>query len=105
MTKWEMFYTNSKNDEDLVDQISIDVRNKRYVLDTDAPDMVTDGYDENDEPIESNYVSRFVFDIISTKSCIALYTNCTEFDNMFVSLKPNFSNTKLSTINSVCFDK
>lgn len=62
--KWEMFYTRSKNDEDLVDQISIDARNKRYVLDIDAPDMVTDGYDENDEPIESSYVSRLVYDII-----------------------------------------
>ena len=62
---WEMFYTDSQLDnEDLVDQISIDTANKRYILDIDAIDMVTDGYDENNEPIYSTYVSRTVFDII-----------------------------------------
>lgn len=60
-----MFYTDSQLDnEDLVDQISIDTANKRYILDIDAIDMVTDGYDENNEPIYSTYVSRTVFDII-----------------------------------------
>ena len=29
---WEMFYTDSKNNEDLVDQVSIDKENKRYVV-------------------------------------------------------------------------
>ena len=29
---WEMFYTTSKEDIDLVDQISIDIKNKRFIL-------------------------------------------------------------------------
>ena len=29
---WELLYTESKKDEDKVDQISIDVRNKRFVV-------------------------------------------------------------------------
>ena len=62
--KWEMFYTESKNDEDLVDQVSIDTKNKRYVLDIDADYLVTDGYYEDDEPICSIPISRFVFDLI-----------------------------------------
>lgn len=64
LTKWEMFYTDSKNNEDLVDQISIDADNKRYVLDIDAEDWVTDGEDENGNEIYSNYVSRYMFDLI-----------------------------------------
>jgi len=61
---WEMFYTDSKNNEDLVDQVSIDKANKRYVLDIDADILVTDGYDEEMNEVESFYVSRFIFDII-----------------------------------------
>ena len=61
---WEMFYTDSKKDKDNVDQISIDIRNKRFVLDIDADILVTDGYWEDDTPVESNYVSRFIFDLI-----------------------------------------
>lgn len=62
--RWEMFYTNSLNDEELVDQIYIDDKGKRFILDIDVNEMETDGYDENSEPIYSTYVSRTVFDII-----------------------------------------
>ena len=65
--EWSMFYTVTKRQErnwDLVNQISIDEKNKRYVLDIDAPDLVTDGYDEEGEEIYSYPVSRLVFDII-----------------------------------------
>lgn len=62
---WEMFYTDAKSGDDhLVDQICIDKQNKKYLLYIEATDMVTDGYDETDEPINSIYVSRLVFDII-----------------------------------------
>ena len=63
---WEMFYTNShkSSEEDLVDQISIDKVNKRYILDIDADDLVTDGYDDEMNEVNSLYVSRFIFDII-----------------------------------------
>ncbi len=65
-TKWEMFYTESKkqNKEDLVDQISIDAVNKVFVLYESVSDMVTDGYDEYGNEINSIYVSREIFDII-----------------------------------------
>lgn len=62
--KWEMFYTDSKKDTELVDQISIDTRNKRYILDINEDSIITDGYYEDDTPIESFYVSRYIFDII-----------------------------------------
>ena len=63
--EWEMFYTDSKKDEDNVDQISIDTRNKRFVLDIDADMMVTDGYFEDGETeVVSWYISRFMFDLI-----------------------------------------
>ena len=64
---WEMFYThsNKSSEEDcLVDQISIDKVNKRYIFDIDANDIVTDGYDSEMNEINSIYVSRLVFDII-----------------------------------------
>lgn len=63
-TEWEMFYTRSKGNNELVDQISIDKNNKRYVLDVDAVDMITDGEDGFGNEIVSWYVSRLVFDII-----------------------------------------
>ena len=59
-----MFYTKSLNDKELVDQIYIDGKSKRYILDIDVSDLVTDGYDEDYNPIDSTYVSRTVFDII-----------------------------------------
>lgn len=64
---WEMFYTDSHKsleEEFLVDQISIDKVNKRYILDIDAYDLVTDGYDAENNQVNSTYVSRFIFDII-----------------------------------------
>lgn len=48
----------------MVDQISIDKVNKRYILDIDANDLVTDGYDGEMNEVNSMYVSRFIFDII-----------------------------------------
>ena len=63
--EWERFYTDSKTgDEWLVDQIEIDVKNKRYILSIDANELITDGYDEEGEPISSYYVSRFMFDLL-----------------------------------------
>ena len=62
--KWEMFYTESKNNEDLVDQISIDTKNKRYILDIDADIIVTDGEYEDGTEIYSLYISRYMFDLI-----------------------------------------
>lgn len=62
--KWEMFYTDSKNNEDLVDQISIDTKNKRYILDIDADLIVTDGEYEDGTEIYSLYISRYMFDLI-----------------------------------------
>ncbi|MCH5180792.1 MAG: hypothetical protein J1F32_06235 [Erysipelotrichales bacterium] len=62
---WEMFYTESKTGEDcLVDQISIDIKRKKYILEIDTDDRVTDGCDSKGKEIYSSYVSRFVFDII-----------------------------------------
>ena len=64
---WEMFYTKSKiqnKEENLVDQVSIDVVNKRYLVDESADWLVTDGYDDEGAEICSTYVSREVFDII-----------------------------------------
>ena len=64
---WEMFYTDShksSKEEYLVDQISIDKVNKRYILDIDANDLVTDGYDGEMNEVNSMFVSRFIFDII-----------------------------------------
>ena len=61
---WELMYTDSKNDEDLVDQVSIDFRNKRYGLDIDANSCVTDGCDEEGNEIYSHYVSRALFDLV-----------------------------------------
>lgn len=64
---WELFYTDAKGtstEDDLVDQVEIDVANKRYVLLEGVSDLVTDGYCEDGEPIESTYVSRAVFDML-----------------------------------------
>ena len=64
---WELFYTDAKyqnKEESLVDQISIDVVNKVYILEEEATDMITDGYDDEDNEIYSAYVSREIFDII-----------------------------------------
>lgn len=66
-TEWEMFYTcaaGAPEDGYLVDQVSIDEVNKRYILDINAIDLITDGVDEKGNEINSLYVSRLVFDII-----------------------------------------
>ena len=61
----EKFYTDSKNKkEDLVDQISIDVLNKEYVLDLEEPISITDGEDEDGNEIYAIYINREVFDIL-----------------------------------------
>ena len=44
--------------------MSIDFRNKRYGLDIDAEDWVTDGCDEEDNKIYSHFVSRNLFDLV-----------------------------------------
>ena len=62
-TEWEMFYTRSDK-EDFVDLISIDVANKRYILDIDVSDLATDGLDDRGQEICSTYVSKVVFDMI-----------------------------------------
>ena len=62
--KWEMFYTKSNNSADFIDQISIDVENKRYILDLDADIAVTDSVDEEDNYTNSIEVGRFIFDLI-----------------------------------------
>jgi len=63
--QWEMFYTEAKSgDDNLVDQISINNRNKRYLLEIETNYMATDGYDEVLVPISSKYVSRFLFEMI-----------------------------------------
>ena len=68
MKDWEMFYTDSyekAEDDCLFDQISIDPVNKRYILDIGVDDMALDGDDDIGEPVDSIYVSRFVFDFIT----------------------------------------
>ena len=64
---WEMFFTESKiqnKEKDLVDQVSIDVVNKRYLVDESVDLLVTDGCDEEGTEIYSTYVSKEIFDII-----------------------------------------
>jgi len=62
-TEFEMFYTDGEN-EDVVNEICINVRNKCYILYENEDLICTDGYDEEDNPICAIYVSRFVFDIL-----------------------------------------
>ena len=65
--KWESFYTDAKKqneDESLIDQLSIDVINKVYLVDEQVGLEETDGEDEEGNEIISYYISREVFDII-----------------------------------------
>lgn len=67
LSNWERFYTDTKGqngEEELVDQISIDVVNKVYVLCQGFSDEITDGEDEFGNEICSIYVSREIFDIL-----------------------------------------
>ena len=64
---WENFYSETKQpnqEEDFVDQISIDVINKVYVLYEHIDDAVIGGEDEEGNEISLFYVSREVFDVI-----------------------------------------
>lgn len=63
-TAWENFYTDSDKGEDFVDHISLDVANKRYILDEGITYLVTDGLDENGNEVISNYVSKAVFSML-----------------------------------------
>lgn len=62
--EWEMFYTDSIEGKDLVNQISIDAINKRYILDLGVSHLATDGFDDEGNLVCSIYVSPLVFDII-----------------------------------------
>ena len=64
--EWERFYTDAKgqDEESFVDQISIDVINKVYVIDEEVDIAETDGEDKDGDEIYSFYVSREVFDIL-----------------------------------------
>ena len=57
---WEKFYTDSKIKKDRVDEISIDIKNRRYILYLNEDITITDGEDS----VEASYVSRFIFEII-----------------------------------------
>lgn len=64
---WEMFYTNATNqnkDNSLVDQISIDVLNKVYILYQNVSYDYTDGCDIDGCEYSSVYICRELFDII-----------------------------------------
>ena len=62
--EWTRFYTESKTNQELVDQIEIDIKNQTYRLFLDQNQMITDGFDEWDREITSHYVDRFIFDCI-----------------------------------------
>ena len=67
MINWERFYTDSleySEEEMIVDQIEIDIKNNRFVLVKDADFAITDGEDENGDEQYSNYVSREMFDLL-----------------------------------------
>ena len=63
----ERFYTaavGSNEDEDLVDQVSIDEVNKEYLLETGDSFQITDEFLQGGFELRSLDVSRLVFDII-----------------------------------------
>lgn len=63
----EMFYTKvlgSNEDESIVDQISIDEVNKKYLLETGDSFQITDGILPGGYELNSIYVSKLIFDII-----------------------------------------
>ena len=67
--KWECFYCdNSESSEneypEYVDVISIDIENKKYVLDIHCDERTINGDCEDDIEIIPSYVSREVFDMI-----------------------------------------
>ena len=61
---WEDFYTISLNDEDLVDYVSINTKQKKYMLYIDVDDLITDSVDEDGNYDTNMFVSREVFNFI-----------------------------------------
>lgn len=67
MINWERFYTDAigyAEEDMIVDQIEIDIKNNRFVLVESADFAITDGEDENGEESYSNYISREMFDLL-----------------------------------------
>ena len=62
--RFERFYTDSKSNSEKVDAIEINVEYKKCNIFIDYDDLITDGYDEFGLPVQSIYVSRFVFDAL-----------------------------------------
>ena len=67
---WEMFRTISNHDEQAEDVISIDSKNKRYILDIGVVGYVTgdysygDAYEDEGDLTYVVHVSRYIFDMI-----------------------------------------
>ena len=61
--KWDVFCAESKDNDIDIDQISIDERNKRFVLDVGGSELLTDELEEM-IPEGSTCVSRFIFDLV-----------------------------------------
>ena len=64
---WIFFYTEAKDvkeeDSDLVDQVGINFKDKKYCLYLKEYHFITEGYDEDENLIfEASYVSRRLFD-------------------------------------------
>lgn len=78
---WEDFYTTSLNDEDLVDYISINTKQKKYILYIDADDLITDSVDIDGNYDENMFVSRVVFDFIVKGVEDNKYTRLVEFED------------------------
>ena len=67
MINWERFYTDAKgySEEDMmVDQIEIDIKNNRFVVISAADFAITDGEDDNGDEQYSSYISREMFDLL-----------------------------------------
>jgi hypothetical protein len=66
--KWEMFYTHTaggkRDDYSYVDMLSINMTNKRYILDVHTDIRNTDGENEDGTCDECYYISRGIFDIL-----------------------------------------
>ena len=63
-TDWEIFYTDSKVNDYLIEYIKIDVENKRYAVSQNKKDYITGGCDIFGNQICSSYVSREVFKLL-----------------------------------------
>lgn len=78
---WEDFYTTSLNDEDLVDYISVNTKQKKYMLYIDANDLITDSVDIDGNYTENMLVSREVFDFIVKGIEDNNYTRLVEYED------------------------